>query len=196
VETNIERLRNVEFPKFRDAETCIAAGLAYLVKTQKPDIEIPQNVEARINAAKLGKCKDNIPLSWILGFIEVFPSINVVLNVESEAYAIQLAKFIPDEAKNKIDIKLTRINAKEFKNGSLGACAVLVDKGILQGGGAIAHTIVIFPSEKDKKTNFITYSDPWSDKENVKIHESTFDKALFGLNYLVGWGNLAFSLHQ
>ena len=87
------------------------------------------------------------------------------------------------------------ISGEEIKTGKLGICAVLVDRGILQGGIHIAHTVVINPDSQDEG-GWVAYSDPWMGKERALVPKTVFDRAIFGLNYLIGWGSMAVSVSR
>ena len=52
-----------ELPSMKDAESCVGAGVTWAIKLARPEIFIPTDVEERINRAKFGKCKENIPLA-------------------------------------------------------------------------------------------------------------------------------------
>ncbi|KKU02885.1 MAG: hypothetical protein UY06_C0036G0010 [Candidatus Amesbacteria bacterium GW2011_GWA2_47_70] len=52
-----------ELPSMKDAESCVGAGVTWAIKLARPETPIPADVEERINRAKFGKCKENIPLA-------------------------------------------------------------------------------------------------------------------------------------
>lgn len=184
-----------ELPSMKDAESCIGAGVALAIKLARPEISIPTDVEERINGAKFGKCKENISLAWILGTSEVFPEVPLTIHVELPDYLEEIRRLIPQEFKEKVRAEFGFISAAEIKAGNLGICAVLIDKGILQGGMHIAHTVTVNPNSQDKG-NWLTYSDLWSGKEKALVPNAVFDRAIFGLNYLIGWGSMAVSVSR
>lgn len=182
-----------QMPPFKDAESCVGAGLSWAIKLCYPQTEIPLDVEAQINSRKLGQCKDNIPFSWILGTVETFPEVpRFNVYVDSPDYADALSGLIPAILKDRINVQFNAISSETIKAGELGICALLTDKGILQGGMHIAHTVVVDPKITGQE-NWLTYSDPWSGRQEVMVPDRIFDEALFGLKYLVGWGLIAVS---
>lgn len=182
-----------ELPPMRDAESCIGAGVMLAIKLARPETIIPADGEERINRAKFGKCKGNIPLSWILGTSEVFPDVPLTVYVEHPDYLEEIRGLIPQELKERVRPEFGLISVKEMKAGNLGICAVLIDKGILQGGMHIAHTIVVNPNSQNEG-DWLAYSDLWTGKEKALVPSAIFDRAIFGLNYLIGWGSMAVSV--
>ncbi len=194
MEGTIEAQRELwkELPPFRDAETCIAAGVTWALKLANPELVIPPNVEELINRAKFGQCKDNIPLSWILGTMTVFKEEEVKIIVENPEYMIELRESTPPGFSKRVGIEFGMINAREIKRGEYGICAVLVDKFMLDGIMHIAHTVTAEPQAE--AGDWFTYSDPWSGKQTAKLPDSRFDEALFGLQWLLGWGKMLVSV--
>ena len=184
-----------ELPSMKDAESCIGAGVALAIKLAKPETLIPTDVEEQINKAKYGKCKGNIPLAWILGTSEVFPEVPLTIHVELPDYLEEIRGLIPEKFKEKVRAEFGLISAGEIKAGKLGICAVLVDKGILQGGMHIAHTVTVNPNGQNEG-DWLAYSDLWSGKEKALVPNAVFDRAIFGLNYLIGWGSMAVSVSR
>lgn len=184
-----------ELPPMRDAESCIGAGVILAIKLARHETSIPVDVEERINRAKFGKCKGNIPLAWILGTSEVFPDVPLTVYVEHPDYLEEIWGLIPQEFKEKVRAEFGLISAGKIKAGELGICAVLVDKGILQGGMHIAHTVVVNPNDQNEG-DWVAYSDLWTGKEKALVPSTIFDRAIFGLNYLIGWGSMAVSVSR
>ena len=182
-----------ELPPMRDAESCIGAGVTLAIKLARPETLIPTDVEEQINRAKYGKCKENIPLAWILGTSEVFPHVPLTIHVELPDYLEDIRGLIPHEFKERVRAEFGLISAGEIKAGKLGICAVLIDKGILQGGMHIAHTVTVNPNDQNEG-DWIAYSDLWSGKEKALVPNAVFDRSIFGLNYLIGWGSMAVSV--
>lgn len=183
----------LELPQFKDAESCVGAGMTWAIKLTHPKITIPRNAEQMINEAKFGECKENIPLSWILGALKVFPDVRSTIYVEQPDYVDDLAHIIPVKFSGRLKPKFGIISAQELRSGKMGVSAVLIDKGILQGGMHIAHTVVIDPSNAGQG-EWLTCSDPWSGKERMDVPNNRFDEAIFGLNWLLGWGKMAVSI--
>ena len=184
-----------ELPPMRDAESCVGAGVALAIKLARPETIIPNDVEEQINRAKYGKCKGNIPLAWILGTSEIFPDVPLTIHVEQPNYLEEIRGLIPQEFKEKVRAEFGLISAGEIKAGKLGICAVLIDKSILQGGMHIAHTVVVDPNSQNEG-DWLAYSDLWSGKEKALVPNGVFDRAIFGLNYLIGWGSMAVSVSR
>jgi hypothetical protein len=184
-----------ELPSMKDAESCIGAGVALAIKLARPETLIPNDVEERINKAKYGKCKENIPLAWILGTSEVFPEVPLTIHIELPDYLEDIRRLIPQKFKERVRAEFGLISAGEIKAGKLGICAVLIDKGILQGGMHIAHTVTVNPNGQNEG-DWLAYSDLWLGKEKALVPNAVFDRAIFGLNYLIGWGSMAVSVSR
>lgn len=182
-----------ELPQFKDAESCVGAGMTWIIKLANPQVKIPQDVEARINAAKLGKCKENIPLSWILGSLQVFEGVKATIYVEDSYYLAELKNSIPDEFSSRINVQLGDINSREIKGGKYGVCSLLVDKYDLDGLFHVVHTVVVDP-ETSGNGDWITFSDPWTGKEKRMLPDNHFDKAISSLNSYLGWGKILVSV--
>lgn len=184
-----------ELPPMRDAESCIGAGVTLAIKLARPETIIPADVEERISRAKFGKCKENIPLAWILGTSQVFPDVPLTVYVEHPDYLAEIRGLIPQGFKERVRPEFGLISVGEIKAGKLGICAVLVDKGILQGGMHTAHTVVVNPDGQGEGS-WVSYSDLWTGKEKALVPSTIFDRAIFGLNYLIGWGSMAVSVSR
>lgn len=181
-----------ELPLMKDAESCIGAGVTLAIKLARPETPIPADIEERINTAKFGQCKGNIPLAWILGTSKVFSDVPLTVYVEHPDYLKEIRELIPPEFKERVRPEFGLISVREIKAGKLGICAVVIDKGILQGGMNIAHTVVVNPEEQSEG-DWTAYSDLWTGKERTLVPNTVFDRAIFGLNYLIGWGSIAVS---
>lgn len=55
--------------------------------------------------------------------------------------------------------------------------------------------MVVNPDGQDEGSR-VAYSDPWTGKEKALVPSTVFDRAFFGLNYLIGWGSMAVSVSR